>query len=190
MKPTRWAGRWILLAWLAVAIPAGAQPVVELEATARVIPSGLQIEAQGELVFPDAGLGGEDAVLMAGQSPTFLLIDARGDASAGWHVTLTASDLSDPQGERIPATLLRCSATGGKLERLAGLPVDSQFGPAETGLEGALSSGLKVVFADPGFGRGSYTYQPAAFSFQLTVPASASPGTYRGLITADLVAGP
>ncbi|MEW6282959.1 MAG: WxL domain-containing protein [Candidatus Eremiobacterota bacterium] len=176
---------------LAVSVPAWGQTTAQSEATVRIQAARFTVRVtSGSLTFPNATLTGRDQVLTASATPTFEVIDARGDVRSGWRITLTASDLTGPEGARLPSGALRCRATGGVVQAVAGVPVDPAGGPRETDLAAPLTGGLTVLSARPGFGMGTYLYQPAPAAFELSVPASAPAGDYRGSLVANLVVGP
>lgn len=169
---------------------AAAGESVTVSASARVLPGGMGLSTDGTpLRFADARLDGSSPV-PATSSPGFTIVDARGEASAGWHVTLTAQDLLSPEGHRIPASCISFDPRGGRLERVAGTPVGGDNGPRETGSAGNLAHGVRAVTAGPGGGRGTYVYVPSPGAFSLEVPSDAYAGDYTGTVLVNIVSGP
>jgi hypothetical protein len=98
--------------------------------------------------------------------------------------------LTSSTGFVLQASALQFTGSGGSLTVLAGTPVDPANGPAETDSSGPMSSGVTVVSTQPGYGMGTYLYQPLARNFQLSIPASIPAGDYQGTMVANLLVGP
>lgn len=170
--------------------PAGADEIAAVQATARVLPGGMGLTADATpLRFADARVG-QPGPVPATTAPGFTIVDARGEAGAGWHVTLTGQDLVSAEGHRIPAACLTFDPTGGVLHRVAGSPLDGDSGPRETGIAGNLAQGVRAVTAAPGAGRGTYLYVPSPGAFSLDLPGDAFAGVYTGTVLVNIVSGP
>lgn len=169
---------------------ASAGESVTVSASARVLPGGMGLSTDGApLRFADARLD-QAGPVPATTSPGFTIVDARGEAAAGWHVTLTAQDLLSAEGHRISASCMTFDPRGGRLERVAGAPVGGDNGPRETGSAGNLAQGVRAVTAGPGGGRGTYVYVPSPGAFALEVPTDAHAGDYTGTVLVNIVSGP
>lgn len=177
--------------------PAAAQTTAQPTSTVTVAPGPLTIVSNGASVaFPNLTLDGtEKPPIVATAAPQFTLTDATG-TGAGWNVTVASTDFvhnTTPaaSGGTIANTNFTYTPTGGTITRVTGQAVTTPGGPAETGVAAApLSTPLKSVVALPNFGRGRYTWAPAAGSFALTVPPDTLAGDYTATMTFTISSGP
>lgn len=182
---------------LAVPQPASAQTVANPTATVTVAPGALTIVSNGASVtFPALTLDGTDKPpLAATVAPVFTLTDATG-TGAGWNVTVASTDFVHNDTPSVPGASIAVSnftyaPTSGTITRVSGQGVTTPGGPAETGVATtALGTPLKSVVAEPNFGRGRYTWSPAAGNFALTVPPETIAGGYTATMTFTISSGP
>jgi hypothetical protein len=137
-------------------------------------------------------MDGTDKTTTGAASPIFTLADATG-SDKGWNVVLSSTDFSDGTGT-ISANNFTFNPTTGVIAVVAGQAIDATNGPLETGGGGQslAAPGFKVVQAQPGYGKGTYTYTPAAGKFSLVVPASTvvNSGDFTATMTATISQGP
>jgi hypothetical protein len=120
------------------------------------------------------------------QSGTLVLsADDSTGSDAGWNVTVQTSAFTRAGGGSVPAAnfVLGTPATP---SMTAGQAVDGTDGPL-AGVGGGLDSARKVVFANEGFGKGTYTQD---LPVSLTVPGQSLAGTYSATLTVTISAGP
>jgi hypothetical protein len=159
----------------------------------KIVTGGLSITSSGGAVdFGTVNVASTGQTVTASSVMSLTLSDASG-AARGWSLTLQASDLSDGTGV-IPATPnLRINPTGGTITALGGQAIDATNGPRETS-QGTqpLGSPVRILFANPGYGVGTYRYTPGPNSLTLTVPQGLRVGTgnFSGTLTATILTGP
>lgn len=121
-------------------------------------------------------------------SMTLTADDSTG-TDAGWNVTvLTSSFAKTGGGTAIPAANFSLSSAAAP-SMTAGQAIDATGGPKvpATSPVGTLDTAKKVVQANAGFGKGTYTQ---ALGVSLTIPAQTLAGTYTGTLTTSITAAP
>lgn len=160
----------------------------------QVLSGGLDISlTAGNVTFTSVTLTGSDQTVPATTTPTIRVKNMSG-ATTGWNVSLSSGNFTDGTGT-IASSNFTFNPTGGTVTAANATTqtVDGTNGPKEAG-GGAqvLSSSVKVLTAANNYGRGTYTYNPAASSFQVTVPATTvrGSGTFVGTFTFTINSGP
>lgn len=116
-----------------------------------------------------------------------LSIDDSTGSDAGWNVTVQSSDFAD--GDRIiPASQFAIVNAGAPVHQ-AGQEIDGANGPMtpSNGATGSLDVARKVLNANQGYGKGSYTQD---LDVELTVPGQTLAGNYGASLTVNITAGP
>jgi|GEM_PF-6863501 len=143
----------------------------------------------GTIEFGTVTLNGDDQTVSPTSVATLRIIDATG-SNAGWNVTFVVTDFISGSNT-IPKANLSFNPSGGSITRVSGQTIDGSNGPKETGGGSqALSTPVKVVTTNAGYGKGRYDYLAAPSSFSLMVPATVLVGTYASTLTATLSSGP
>lgn len=174
--------------------PASAQLTANPTATVTVAPGALSIVSNGgSVTFPSVTLDGTDKPPVAATAaPVLTLTDATG-SGAGWNVAVVSTDFQHDTlaSTTIPVANFSYAPTGGTITRVSGQGITNPGGPAETGVAAApLGTAVKSVVANANFGRGRYTWSPAAGSFTLGVPAETLAGSYTATMTFTISSGP
>jgi len=143
----------------------------------------------GTIEFGTVTLNGDDQTVSPASVATLRIVDATG-SNAGWNVTFVVTDFISGSNT-IPKANLSFNPSSGSITRVSGQTIDGSNGPKETGGGSqALSSSVKVVTTNVGYGKGRYDYSPALSSFSLVVPATTLVGTYTSTLTVTLSSGP
>lgn len=140
--------------------------------------------------FPTTSLTGLQQVARANVNP-WTITDARGSLTAGWNVTVAASQFTDgsktlPTGSMSLVNVPTIGTTVGNLS----LPPVSV--PAALAIDGG-GAAQKIATAAIAQGLGQWTLTPlnaAGGDLILTIPPDAQPGTYTSTITTTLATGP
>ncbi|MBI5949502.1 MAG: WxL domain-containing protein [Chloroflexi bacterium] len=155
-------------------LPAGA-----VTATISITGGGLS-NSTSNITLPGITLTGLAQVVAAAPATPWNAVDARG-TGAGWNVTVQSTGFSSTggpmAGQDFKARLSAVTTVSGSA---APSTPNSSYAP--------LGTALKILQASAGgAGMGSYEYSP---DFQLTVPASAAPGSYTASIAVTITSGP
>lgn len=140
--------------------------------------------------FPGTTLNGRAQTVSANISP-FSVVDARG-GSAGWNLTVEATQFSDGAGGTLPAgsltmTLPPAPTTDALENPLAVPPVVSlSLNALDGGGAQQIASAPAVALG----GAGTWAFTPLPGALALRVPAAVKPGTYTSTITTTLATGP
>jgi hypothetical protein len=114
--------------------------------------------------------------------------DASGSGQ-GWNVTVASSAFvyggTSTIGQNIPAGNFSIT-TAGIPSYVAGQAISATGGPL-AGVGGTLDTARKTIFANSGFGSGSYAQD---LDLQLNVPAQSQAGTYTATLTVAIAVGP
>lgn len=140
--------------------------------------------------FPGVTLSGSAQTVAADVAP-YAVTDARG-GSAGWNLTVEATQFSDGAGHTLPAgsltmTLPPAPQTDALQNPLALPPVVSLSLDA---IDGTGPQQIASAAAQPLAGAGIWTFTPLAGALRLRVPAAVAPGTYTSTLTTTLATGP
>jgi hypothetical protein len=110
----------------------------------------------------------------------------------GWKVTVQSSNMrysgsfgSTPAND-IPAANLSLG-TPATPAHVSGQAISPTNGPKAVGTGGTLNAAIKVINANSGFGRGSYTQN---LPLTVRIPANPRQGTYTSTLTVTVTAGP
>jgi hypothetical protein len=120
-----------------------------------------------------------------------LWADDSSGTNAGWNVTIVASNFAyaGPNGGvAIPNSNFAITGTG-FVNKLKGQGVTPPHGPQvpATSPAGTLNTPRKVIFADPGHGKGTYEQD---IDVELLIPGTSVAGTYTSNLTVTISAGP
>jgi hypothetical protein len=120
-----------------------------------------------------------------------LTADDSSGTNLGWNVTIVSSNFvySGPYvGSDIPAANFALTSSADPV-KVVGQGVSTSNGPKvpTTSPVGTLDTARKVVQANPGHGKGTYSQ---ALGVSLVVPADSIAGTYTGTLTVTINAGP
>lgn len=118
-----------------------------------------------------------------------LTADDSSGSDAGWNVTIQSSAFAHGgSGASIDASNFALSAADAPA-MTAGQAVDGTNGPKvpTTSPVGTLDTPRKVVQAEAGYGKGTYTQ---GLDVTLTIPGQTVAGTYTGTLTTTITAGP
>jgi plastocyanin len=156
--------------------PAGAVP-----ATLTITPGSLSLTTTS-IDLGSIALSGLDQTVGTFANPAWSVTDARGDVSAGWHVTVSSTDFTGAGTITVDNFKMRLEDTA--ITVIGGnLPPTSLFTSYQP-LSGAPSKFLSAAF---GNGMGTYDLIP---DFSLLVPADSVPGDYGASLTVTLTTGP
>ncbi|MER3485704.1 MAG: hypothetical protein C4345_06820 [Chloroflexota bacterium] len=119
-----------------------------------------------------------------------LAADDSSGSNQGWNVTVQTSDFvsADASGntiDSIPGSNFSITSYG-SVTRIAGQPVHSTKGPV-AGTTGTLHQAIKVLSADQGHGKGTYTLP---INVSLSIPGQTLAGDYKATLTVSIGAGP
>jgi hypothetical protein len=110
----------------------------------------------------------------------------------GWNVTVQSSSMrysgafgSTPAND-IPAANLSLG-TPAAPAFVSGQAINGTNGPKAVGTGGVLSAAIKVINANSGFGKGSYTQN---VPLTVGIPANPRQGTYTATLTVTITVGP
>jgi hypothetical protein len=166
---------------LMIAAPAHAAPgdLVITGGTLDFDPTG----APTFSVFSPVTLNGTPQLTSAMITP-FTVVDPTG-TGAGWHVTLTVPDLTEPvSGDVIAATNITMSAPV-----IRGAAGSSTTGVTASAVTGAgLATGVTIVSAATTSGEGTYLISPRIL--KVTVPDTAQTGTYASAAIVSIASTP
>ncbi|MCU1679052.1 MAG: hypothetical protein JWM93_3810 [Frankiales bacterium] len=167
---------------------AAASPAMAADSVTQVITGGSLSASIANVSLPSATYSHSQQTKSG--SLTLTVDDSTG-SDAGWNVTEQVSDfvLSGGDGSYdIPAANFALTSAGTPA-MTAGQAVDGTDGPMvpSTSPVGALDSARKVIQANAGFGKGTYTQ---ALGVTLTIPADNLTGTYTGTLTTTVTAAP
>lgn len=138
--------------------------------------------------FPSTALNGLPQLKTATINP-YAVTDARG-GSAGWHLTIEASQFDDGDGNTLPTGSLTMALppvpTTDLSNVLAVPPVPAvSLTPIDAGGAQTIASAAALPLS----GAGTWTFTPLT-GLTLSVPPAAVPGTYTSTITTTLATGP
>jgi hypothetical protein len=140
--------------------------------------------------FPTVTLDGTPKLVTANVNP-YVVTDSRG-GSAGWNLTIQASQFSNANSDTLPQGSLRMALpplpTKDPVANPLGLPPTVQ--PTLDAIDGGSAQKLASAAAAPLVGAGAWTFTPLPGALTLTVPGVAPPGTYTSTITTTLSTGP
>jgi hypothetical protein len=117
-----------------------------------------------------------------------LTADDNTGTGAGWNVTIQASDFAYSgayAGADIPAANASIDVPGSPAQ-VTGDAVSPELGPF-AGAGGSLDTPRKVLYANEGGGKGSYTQ---TLPVTLTIPGGSLSGDYTSSFTVTITAGP
>jgi hypothetical protein len=117
-----------------------------------------------------------------------LTADDSTGTGAGWNVTIQSSDFvysGSYAGTNIPAAYVSI-VTPGAPTLVAGEAVSTEHGPF-AGIGGSLDTPRKVLYADEGGGKGTYSQE---LPIILTIPGGSLAGSYTSTFTVTMTAGP
>jgi hypothetical protein len=116
-----------------------------------------------------------------------ILVDDSTGSNAGWNVTLQVSDFTD--GDRVIEAGNLAITSAGTPTVLAGQEIDAENGPKVPSIGGAgsLDVARKVLNANEGFGKGTYSQE---LDVELTIPGQTLAGNYGANLTVNVTAGP
>jgi len=124
--------------------------------------------------------------------PGTLALTVNDTVGLGWNVTVQSSAMkysgafgTTPAND-FPAANLSLGTPATPVRTL-GQAIDPTNGPKIVGTGGALNAAVKVINANSGFGKGTYTQN---LPLTLTVPANPRQGTYTATLTVTITAGP
>ncbi|HEU4658614.1 MAG TPA: WxL domain-containing protein [Capillimicrobium sp.] len=139
--------------------------------------------------FPNVQLNGLTQVVKANVDP-YSITDARG-SGAGWNLTISASQFSDGSGHTLPTGSLTLVNLGVPVPEvnLGGLVPPVPTLPASP-IDGGTTQKIISAAALPLSGTGQWNFVPLANALVLSVPPTATPGTYTSTITTTLSTGP
>lgn len=115
-----------------------------------------------------------------------LSVDDSTGSDAGWNVTLQASDFTD--GDRVIGAGNFGIVNAGGPGLVVGQEIDGANGPTvPAGATGSLDGARKVLYANQGYGKGTYTQE---LDVELLVPGQTLAGNYGANLTVNITAGP
>ncbi len=117
-----------------------------------------------------------------------LTADDSTGTGAGWNVTIQSTDFAYSgayDGADIPAANVSIVAPAAPV-LVAGESPSGEFGPF-AGLGGSLDTPRKVLYANEGGGKGTYSQE---LPIVLTIPAGSLAGSYTSSFTVTMSAGP
>ena len=124
--------------------------------------------------------------------PGTLVLTASDTVGLGWKVTVQSSAMkysgtfgTTPAND-IPAANLSLG-TPAAPTRTSGQAIDPTNGPKAVGTGGVLSSAIKVINANSGFGVGTYGQN---LPLTVVIPANPRQGTYTATLTVTITVGP
>lgn len=171
-----------------VALALAAVTVVPSLADATVtqtITDGSRTADLSSLTFDP--LGYSNAEQLSSGTMTLTADDSTGTGS-GWNVTIQASDFAysgSYAGTAIPAANASIVTPGAPV-LVAGEAITTEFGPF-AGAGGSLDTPRKVLYANAGGGKGTYSQE---LPVVLTIPAGSLVGSYTSNFTVTMAAGP
>jgi hypothetical protein len=120
-----------------------------------------------------------------------LWADDSSGTNLGWNVTIVASDFAyaGPNGGlTIDNSNFAITGTG-TVDKIKGQGVTPPHGPQvpATSPAGTLDTPRKVIFADPGHGKGTYEQ---AIAVSLLIPGTSVAGSYTSNLTVSISVGP
>jgi hypothetical protein len=140
--------------------------------------------------FPAVTLDGTQKIVTADVNP-YVITDSRG-GSAGWNLTIQASQFTSAGGDTLPQGSLLMALPPVPTKNVAtnplGLPptVALTLNPIDNGSAQTVLSAAAL----PLTGAGAWTATPLPGALTLTIPAVVTPGTYTSTITTTLATGP
>lgn len=166
-------------AWVAASFDKTPPPAGAVQATVTVEGGALTNTAQ-DIAFGSVSLAGADQTVTSAPA-TWQARDARGSGD-GWNVTVSSTDFSGPG--MISVSNFKMRQQESQVVTVAGNTAPNSL---VTSFQSLSAAPLKVLQAGAGAGMGTYDYTP---DFQLTVPASASAGSYSANVTVSINSGP
>ena len=125
-------------------------------------------------------------------NPGTLALSVSDTVGNGWNVTVQSSNLkysgtfgTTPAND-IPAANISLGTPATPVF-VSGQAINATNGPKAVGTGGGLSAAIKVINANSGFGKGSYTQN---LPLTVIIPANPRQGTYTATLTVTIVAGP
>jgi hypothetical protein len=140
--------------------------------------------------FPATTLTGAQQTKSANVE-AFVVTDSRG-GSAGWHLTIAASQFTASGGDTLPTGSLTMAVPPVPTTTLGNLgiaPVPNAT-LAATPIDGGSTQNIASAAALALSGAGKWTFTPLTGALSLTVPPAVAPGTYTSTITTTLATGP
>lgn len=161
-------------------------PLTDVEAEVYLMSEGALWVLGQDVFFPDTILGGTDVTLTAADA-TWNVRDTT-HTGAGWHVTLSADDLSDGLGHTIDVNHFTVQVHDAEILVVGAnsSPLPTSQTPTPTPLTPV---GVTILAAGLNEGMGVFTFPP---HFQLLVPATTVLGDapFTTLVTITMIVGP
>jgi len=138
--------------------------------------------------FPATTLNGLQQVKTASISP-YKVNDSRG-GSAGWNLTVAASQFTATGGAVLPAGSLLMATPPVPTTTVGNLGIVPVPAVVASPIDGGTTQKIASAAAVALGGAGEWTFTPAAGALTLTVPPAVAPGDYVSTITTTLATGP
>ena len=192
LSPTMSRGHTVPILAMVVVMVAGimsaASAAADNTVTQQVTSSGTRSASIADATMAAAAYSNTQSEQTTG-SMTLTATDASG-SNLGWNVTVQAGSfvqVADPS-QVIPANNFSLTSAANP-NRVSGQNVNNQGGPKvpATSPLGALDVQRKVIQADAGFGKGTYSQ---LLGVSLLVPAGTPLGTYQSTLTVTVAVGP
>ena len=183
LRTTRPARLILVIATLALAM-AVSVPVLADESVTQSVEGG---DRSASVSGVDLGTVGYSHDSQTSTGSISILVDDSTGSNAGWNVTLQASHFTD--GDRVIDSSNFAIVDAGNPQHQAGQDIDPENGPKipSGGGTGSLDVPRKVLHANEGFGKGTYSQD---LDVELTVPGQTLAGNYGASLTVDITAGP
>jgi hypothetical protein len=170
-------GAWVTLSG---GLDVSGPPAGAVQASVTVQGGNLTNTAD-DIAFGSVALTGADQTIVPTVANTWQATDARGTGS-GWNVTLSSTDFTG--AGTIPVANFKVKQLQTDITTVAGNTAPNSLVTTFSSLSGAP---LKMLQAAATTGMGTYDYVP---SFQLTVPSSATAGSYTANVTVSINSAP
>jgi WxL domain surface cell wall-binding len=138
--------------------------------------------------FPNTTLTGIQQTVTTDVNP-YVVTDSRG-GSAGWNLTIAASQFSDGSGHTLATGSLAMVLPPVPTTTVGNLGITPVVSASLSPIDGGTTQKIASALAVPLGGAGQWTFTPLTGALVLTVPPSVTPGTYTSTITTTLSTGP